>query len=401
MEKSTHPTQKPAFIKSLVAIIIITAVVFVLLKLMSGMKTEPATLPDKPAGFLVKTAQLKPTSLTVHIASQGSLQAKRQINLVAEVSGKVQSINQAFTAGGSFVAGDVLVQLEPADYRVAVARAEANLASAQASLDLEQAKSDQAKKDWQSFGKKGQPSQLLLNIPQLDGAKANLKAAQADLMKAKHDLAKTAITAPFDGTVISKAVDVGQFVAVSGALGVIAGTKVAEVRLPLSNSDLAKLALADRKLEEQPLEVTFINEQNQTVATGLIRHFESSKDSKTLMNYAVAEINNPFTKGLLFNSFLQAKITGTSYQQVYPVPSAWMMPEDQVAIYLPDNTLAIRAVNVIHKTTDFFYVDQGLSEQDQVITTPIQAPVAGMLLRNQSIPAEATAKKTLTSNSGS
>lgn len=401
MEKTTHPTQKPAFIKSLVAIVIITAVVFVLLKLMSGMKTEPATLPDKPAGFLIKTAQLKPTSLTVHIASQGSLQAKRQINLVAEVSGKVQSINQAFTAGGSFVAGDVLVQLDPADYRVAVARAEANLASAQASLDLEQAKSDQAKKDWQSFGKTGTPSDLLLNIPQLDGAKAGLKAAQADLLKAQRDLEKTAIRAPFDGTVISKSVDLGQFVGVTGQLGVIAGTAVAEVRLPLSNSDLAKLALADRKLEEQPLEVTFINEQNQTVATGLIHHFESSKDSKTLMNYAVAEINNPFTKGLLFNSFLQAKITGTSYQQVYPVPSAWMMPEDQVAIYLPDNRLAIRAVNVVHKTTDFFYVDQGLSEQDQVITTPIQAPVAGMLLRHQSISTEATAKKTLTANSGS
>jgi RND family efflux transporter MFP subunit len=382
MEKNNHPNHKPAFIKSLVPIVIIIAVVFVLLKLMSGMKTEPTTTADKPAGFLVKTAQLKPSDLTVHIKSQGSLQAKRQINLVAEVSGKVQSINQAFTAGGSFEAGDVLVQLDPADYRVAVARAEANLAGAQASLDLEQARSDQAKKDWQSFGKKGQPSQLLLNIPQLDGAKANLKAAQADLMKAKHDLAKTAITAPFDGTVISKAVDLGQFVAMSGPLGVIAGTSVAEVRLPLSNSDLAKLALGNRKLAEQPLEVTFINEQNQTVATGLIRHFESSKDSKTLMNYAVAEINNPFAKGMLFNSFLQANITGTSYQQVYPVPSAWMMPEDQVAIYQADNTLDIRAVNVVHKTNDFFYVDQGLSEQDQVITTPIQAPEAGMLLRH-------------------
>ncbi len=382
MEKNNHPNHKPAFIKSLLPIVIIIAVVFVLLKLMSGMKTEPATTVDKPAGFLVKTAQLKPTDLTVHIKSQGTLQAKRQINLVAEVSGKVQSINPAFTAGGSFEAGDVLVQLDPADYRVAVARAEANLAGAQASLDLEQARSDQAKKDWQSFGKKGEPSQLLLNIPQLDGAKANLKAAQADLMKAKHDLAKTAITAPFDGTVISKAVDLGQFVAMSGPLGVIAGTTVAEVRLPLSNSDLAKLALGNRKLAEQPLEVTFINEQNQTVATGLIRHFESSKDSKTLMNYAVAEINNPFAKGLLFNSFLQANITGTSYQQVYPVPSAWMMPEDQVAIYQADNTLDIRAVNVVHKTTDVFYVDQGLSEQDQVITTPIQAPQAGMLLRH-------------------
>ena len=101
------------------------------------------------------------------------------------------------------------MQIDPADYRVAVERARANLASAQANLDLEQARSDQAQKDWNSFGKPGKPSDLLLNIPQLNGAKASLNAAQADLKKAERDLAKTEVKAPFDGTVISKQVGFG------------------------------------------------------------------------------------------------------------------------------------------------------------------------------------------------
>lgn len=364
-------------------VVIIIVLVLVALKFMSTMKTEPAKIPEKPQGFLVETATIKPTQLTIQIESQGSIRPKRQITLAAEVSGRVMSLNPAFTAGGVFVSGDVLVGLDPADYKVAVARAEANVASAQAQLDLEQAKSDQAKKDWQSFGKKGEPSALLLNIPQLDGAKASIKAAKADLMKAQRDLEKTEIKAPFDGTVISKSVDLGQYIGLSGPLGLIAGTSVAEVRLPLTNDNLNKLNLQNHSLNENPLSVQFTSDQQNTPIKGQINRLESSKDSRTLMTYAVAEIAQPFVSGLLFNSFLQAQIMGQSYDQVFAIPTAWMMPNDQIAVYQPDGRLAIKSVHVVHKTTDFFYVDQGLTTTDQIITTPIQAPTEGMMLRQK------------------
>ncbi len=381
MEKISHQNHKPSFFKRLIPIVIILAVVFVLLQLMGTMKAPPAKVPEKPQGFLVETATLQPTDLTIEIMSQGMLQPKRQIALVTEVSGKVLALNPAFTAGGLFKTGDVLVQLDPADYRVAVSRAEANLASAQSQLDLEQAKSDQAKKDWQSFGKQGTPSDLLLNIPQLDGAKASLKAAKADLMKAKRDLEKTAIKAPFDGTVISKAIDLGQFVGMSGQLGTIAGTAVGEVRLPLSNHDLIKLNINNQQLAEQPLLVSFSDEQSQQAIKGHIKRLESSKDSRTLMNYAVAEISEPFAANLLFNSFLQARITGPQYKDVFAIPSAWMMPDDQISVYEKGGKLAIKTVQVAHKTNDYFYVNDGLSATDHIISTPIQAPEVGMQLR--------------------
>ncbi len=381
METISHQKHQPSLIKRLIPIIIVLVVVFVLLQLMKGMKQEPAKVPEKPQGFLVETTTVNPTDLTLTISSQGTLQAKRQITLTTEVSGKVLTLSPAFVVGGRFNAGEVLLTIDPADYQVAVARAEANLASAQAQLNLERAKSDQAKKDWESFGRKGQPSDLLLNIPQLEGAQASVKAAEADLMKAKRDLQKTEIKAPFNGTVISKAVDLGQFVGMSGSLGVIAGTDVAEVRLPLTNQDLQKLDLLDRSLEEQLLPVQFFNGHQKMVAEGHIRRLESSKDAKTLLNYVVGEIEQPVVKGLLYNTFLQAKITGPTLDDVYPIPTAWMMPNDQLAVYQKDGTLAIKNVEVIHKTNEYFYLKSGISELDAIITTPIQAPVAGMPLR--------------------
>jgi len=155
MEQISHQSNKIPFQKRLLPILAVFVVVFVLLSIMSSMKEEPAKVPEKPSGFLVETTQVQPSELTLTINSQGMLQPKRQIALLTEVSGKVQSLAPAFTAGGRFAAGDVLVQIDPADYRVAVARAEANLASAQATLALEQARSDQARKDWRSFGKTG------------------------------------------------------------------------------------------------------------------------------------------------------------------------------------------------------------------------------------------------------
>lgn len=381
MEQISHQSNKTPLLKRLLPIVAVFALVFVLLSLMSGMKEEPAKVPAKPSGFLVETTTVTPTALTLTIESQGVLQPKRQIALLTEVSGKVQSLSPAFVAGGTFAAGDVLVQIDPADYRVAVARAEANLASAQATLDLEQARSDQARKDWNSFGKTGEPSALLLNIPQLDGAKASRKAAQADLQKARRDLEKTTIVAPFAGTVLSKSVDLGQFVGMSGQLGTIAGTEVGEVRLPLTNQDLDKLNLKDRDLLNQPLAVTFADDQGQTITSGQIKRLEASKDARTLMNYAVAEISQPFEHDLLFNTFLKAEISGGTYANVYAIPAAWMMPNDQLPVYLEDDTLAIKQVHVVHKTNDHFYVDQGLNSQDLIITTPIQAPTVGMTLR--------------------
>jgi len=100
-----------------------------------------------------------------------------------------------------------------------------------------------------------------------------------------------------------------------------------------------------------------------------------------LMNYAVAEIDQPFAQGLRINGFLKAHITGNTYDDVYAIPSAWMMPNDQLAVYAPGDQLSIKTVQVKYKTNDYFYVDEGIDQQDQIITTPIQAPAEGMKLR--------------------
>ncbi|KAA3640351.1 MAG: efflux RND transporter periplasmic adaptor subunit, partial [Proteobacteria bacterium] len=336
--------------------IIIALVVVALIFIMRLFRVEPQTQPRQETGFLVETTQVQPQSLTVRVKSQGLLIPKRHIGLVSEISGRVTTVSDSFVVGGQFKQGDVLLQIEPADYQVAVARSEANLASARANLELEQAKAEQAEKDWQSFGKKSKASDLLLNIPQLKGAQAAVDAAKADLQKAQRDLAKTTIRAPFDGTILAKQVDIGQFVNVSGQLARLAGTQLAEIRLPLTSHNLNQLQLTDDS--RLPLVVSLSLENGSEVGQAQLVRLEPEKDAQTMVTYGVVEVPKPFNLGLRFNSFINATISGPIYQNVFAVPSQWLLPQQRLPLYR-NGRLHIQPVTVIYQANQTEYINQG------------------------------------------
>ncbi|MCX7546118.1 efflux RND transporter periplasmic adaptor subunit [Marinicella gelatinilytica] len=362
--------------------LVIALVVIGFILIMRLFRVEPQTQPRQDIGFLVETAQVKPEPLTLKIQSQGLLKPKHDISLVAEVSGLVTEVSDSFVVGGQFKQGDVLLQIEPADYQVAVSRSEANLASARANLDLEKAKAEQAQKDWESFGKKTKPSDLLLNIPQLKGAQAAVDAAKADLQKALRDLSKTTIKAPFDGTVLTKQVDIGQFVTVSGQLARLAGIETAEIRLPLTTRHLNQLQLSDN--HHLPLPVTLHAVDGAEVGEAQLVRLEPQKDAQTMVTYGIAEVKNPFALGLRFNTFVSADIIGPSYPQVYPVPAEWLLPQQRLPLYR-DGHLHIQPVSVIYQTDEFDYIIEGINEKDDIVITPIQFPEQGMTLRHASM----------------
>ena len=377
---------KTSMVRKVVPFIVVVALVFGLLNVMKMFKPEAVEVEPPPAGLVVETANATQTDHTIKVASQGVVMAQREIFMVPEIQGKIVALSDDFAAGGRFQKGDVLVRIDPADYEVAVERARASLASQQANLDLEQARSDQARKDWNSFGKKGQPSDLVLNIPQLKGARAAVEAAVADLRKAERDLSKTQIRAPFDGVVVSKLADIGQFVSVGSQLGQLASSAIAEVRLPITDSDMLKIVWPQQGAEWE-IAVNFLDDAGQLTAEGRIVRLEGSKDRNTLVNYAVAQIRNPFDQGLKLNAFLNAEISGKTLNDVYAVPVAYIMPNNQIGIYAEDNTLQIKRFESLYQNDAFVFISSGIDSRDAIITTPIQGAYQGMLLRRPALTA--------------
>lgn len=162
---------------------------------------ERAEIVARPSAVFVTEAALSPVQLSV--TTQGEVTPLTEIDLTAQVSGRITYVNPNFVDGGFFEAGEVLVRLEDADYRLAVTRAEALVAQSRQALVREQAESELAREEWESLGD-GEASALTLREPQMAEARAQLASAQATLDEARLNLSRTRITAPFEGRVRAK-----------------------------------------------------------------------------------------------------------------------------------------------------------------------------------------------------
>ena len=127
------------FIKVGLPVIIIISSVLLAAGL-GALRKPPAKVAEQRLPLLVNTAELQPQDLTYRIASQGTVTPKLETTLISEVNGRILAVSDNFVAGGFFKKGDLLVQVEPADYLTAVKAAEAALAGAKAQLEEERAR---------------------------------------------------------------------------------------------------------------------------------------------------------------------------------------------------------------------------------------------------------------------
>lgn len=120
----------------------------IFLKLSRKAAQSGSALP--PPGVELQTAAWQ--SVPLVIDSQGILEAVTETKAAAEVSGRVISVSSLWHSGAVFPAGAELLRLEDADYRAALANAEASRADAAMQLKVEQARAEQARRDWKKLG---------------------------------------------------------------------------------------------------------------------------------------------------------------------------------------------------------------------------------------------------------
>ena len=333
----------------------------------------------------------KITSLNFSVFSQGSVMPRTETTLVAEVAGQIVSVSSNFISGGFFREGEVLLQIDPSDYQTALLRAQATLAARKAQLADQQARSDQALKDWTNLGREGEPSDLTLRIPQLAEAKAGVQAAEAELQEAERDLQRTRIKVPYDGLVRNKKVDVGQYVTPGTPLGVTFSIDTAEIRLPLSNSDLAYLDLPSAtrldKAHRVPVKLSAEGAGTGGVWQSEIVRTEGVVDVSSRVLYAVAEIIDPYgvlgqssQPELKMGTFVRAEIQGLRADNVIILPRSVLQADNTVLVANDERKLEIRQVTVLRAEPRNVYISDGLEGGELVITTSMDAPIPGTRL---------------------
>ena len=347
----------------------------------------PERKPPQNLAMLVDTIPVTTEDVVFSVNSQGLVEPRTETTLVSEVGGKIESISPKLVAGGFFKRGEVLLTIDQSDYQTAARRAEASLASRRAQLSQAQAQTDQARKDWNKLNPgRGEPNDLVLRLPQLEDAEANVRAAEADLAKARRDLERTRVRAPYDGIVKEKRVDLGQFVSPGTPVALVAGVEVAEIRLPIADSELAYLPLprntrADTGLDI-PVTLQAATGGQQQIWQASITRTEGVIDRSTRQIYAVAQVEDPYRlqsdgQPLRFGTFVDATIQGIQADDVKALPRYTLRPDGTVLIATEENTLEVRPVDVSRSTPETVYISSGLEAGDRVITTAIEAPIPG------------------------
>lgn len=349
-------------------------------------KSEPEEPEITPPTVFYQEAE--PRAVTLDVLAQGEVRAQTDIALTAQVSGLIVSTSEAFVDGGAFEKGDLLLKIEDADYRFAVTSAKARVAQAEEALKREQAEAALAERDYAELGRSNDPSDLALRLPQLAQAKAAFEAAQADYRAALLNLERTEIRAPFKGRVRQRLAGEGQFVAPGTRLAEIFSTDIAEVRLPLTDSDLAKLGISIAFFETEEvkgppvyLSAEFAGETHHW--KGRIARTGGAVDPSTRQVSAIAIVDDPYGAGaddgapLAVGLFVDAVIEGKPFDDAIILPRSALYGRDTVYVIGKDDILAKRTVNVVAAGKDTITIAGGLEPGARVVISPLRGADEG------------------------
>jgi multidrug efflux system membrane fusion protein len=344
--------------------------------LAAGSTPEPAAPEAQTPIVKVLTAQ--PQRLRLPVRSQGILLPVREIDLTAEVQGRVEALHDSFVVGGRFKAGEVLVRVAAREYELAIVRAETQLAEARRKLAEEQAAAQQAQREWKVLGQ-GAPTPLSLHEPQVQEAKARLKQAEAELADAKVRRAYCEIRAPFAGRVKEKLTGVGQMAEVGKALGRIYADAAAEVRLPLSQAQIGYLLEPKPGKASGPRVVLTAERGPDTVRReAVIVRREGIVDPTTGLEYWVARLDSPErAPALLPGTFVTAEIEGKEREGVFELPRGALNAAQEAVLVDAGGKLQIRRLQVLRNDAGRVWIGGGLQAGERVVVSGIETPVPG------------------------
>ncbi len=408
-----------------VFVVLFIALVIAVVLVIMRPRAERQVPVDK--GLLVEVLPAKTEDVEMVVESFGTVAPRESLKLVAQVRGPIVDIDPAFEEGGFVQEKTRLIQIDPRTYRLAVERRNVQIKQAEAELkrleqevvnlkarikitrsDVKLAKNEylrlkklidrkviaqsQLDKSEQAYLASQErlqalDNQMALTDPQKEQLIAARDMARVMHQEAKLDLERSSIVAPFEGWVLEKAIEVGQYVNIGQQLGKIysAGQLDIEVRIPTKDLKWFPEDMG----QETPLlaDVVFKNAGNEHIWRGRVARIKAMMDERTRTLPMVIEIDetpaterpqNPF--GLRPGMFVTVRIKGKKIQNVFVLPRYLIYPGD-VVYTVKDDTLKSNRVKILRGYKDTVIIGDGLSEGAFIVKSPLSSPMDGMRVR--------------------
>ncbi len=374
----------------------ILAVGVIGLIILIGLRPEPEKEERRELAPLVETVSVERATGSLTVSGSGTVSARRQVALSSEVAGRIVSASEDFVNGGAFEKGQILIELDSTDYvnAVSVARAEVTARKYEAIVAREE--SQIAKDEWERLKrrdpdlkppKEGEMGSLVFREPQIVLADAAVAAAEARLNDSLRRLERSRIRAPFDGRILSRQAELGQYLAPGMVVASFYSTDIAEIVVAL-RTDQAELLgdipglTSDRIIQAR---VMTGNGAGLKQWDGKVVRTEGALDPTTRTIRLVVQVDDPYglnsgKSPLLVGSYASVVIAARDFDGESVIPRPALRDNDQVWV-VDNETVSIRNVDVLTAEQGTVYLSGGLMPGDRVVVSSLAVVTEGMGVR--------------------
>jgi multidrug efflux system membrane fusion protein len=345
----------------------------------------------RPRTIPVAVASAHLGNMPVYLQGLGTVTAFNTVTVKTRVDG--QLINISFREGQFVHKGDLLAEIDPRPYEVALEQANGALAQAKGTLERDQASLRDAQANYQRYQElyKSQiiaKQQLDTQQATADQARGSIAAdtaaiagAQAAINSAKLNLTYTKIIAPLSGRIGLRLVDVGNMVHASDAngLAVITQLQPISVLFSLPEEQLPSVLTRLRQGAKLPVEA-YDRDQAKKLADGTLLTVDNQIDATTGTSRLKATFPNS-DNALFPNQFVNARLSLETKKNVLIVPAvAIQRGPTGTFVYLvgDDSTVAVKPVKVGISQGNDVAIDEGLSPNDRVVVDGAEKLTEGM-----------------------
>lgn len=390
--QTSQPRKKRRWLVILINILLVLAIIAgAVAAVWMIYRTEPTaqqTKTRRKSAALVETITLQRGTYSPQLAVLGTVRPVQDIVLSPRVRGQVIAVSPSLVPGGMVRKGDMLLNIDPADFENTVSVRQSELEQVEADWEMEAGRKKLAKQELELLGDSigGINRALVLREPQSASLKSKLNAAKAALERAKIDLERTKLIAPFDAQVLRRAVNVGSQVSEGNDLGQLVGIEQYWViaTIPLRNLRWIKFPIDD-----QPGSLVTLRNPDawgpDTQRQGRVERMIGALDQQTRLARVVVTVDDPLGQKsdvppLILDALVEASIEGVAIDNAVRLDRDLVHDGDTVWI-MKDNELEIRDTKIVFRDAQYAYVSEGLETGDQVVTTTLATVADGVQLR--------------------
>jgi RND family efflux transporter MFP subunit len=339
---------------------------------------------------LVDVVDLLPAkSVRVVVEALGTVVAADEALMQAEVSGRIDWVNDDLVEGGVVTNGEELVRIDRRDYELSVRQRQSDVDAAAGALRIEQGRQDIAAREWALLKGGADASELdedlALRRPQMRTAEAMLRAAEAALRMAQIELERATLRAPFDAVIAEAPADIGDQATPGALLARLVGTSTFRVKVSLRSDQLAWLAVGAASGREGS--VARVVTAGGVIREGRLRSLMPELESNGRMAQVLIDVVDPLAREsggdarqLLLGDFVTVQIDGRMSEPVVRVPRTAL--RDGSSLWLLDGSGRLRIVkaDVVWDTADEVFLGNAFDPGTRLVLSGIGAPVEGMEL---------------------